>query len=120
MTFKSEEYGGPGMDTLSSTIVSEELWRADPDIGSAIGSRGFGSNMILEFGNEWMKKEWLTRTANGESACASAISEPAHGSNVAGMETRAKRVRSSGNTGDEFVIIGNKTWITNSSPTSPS
>ena len=102
-----EEYGGPGMDTLSSTIVTEELWRADPGIGSAIGSRGFGSNMILKFGDEGMKEEWLTRITNGESACASAISEPAHGSNVAGMETRAER------DGDEFVINGNKMWITN-------
>ncbi|MCL7418651.1 MAG: acyl-CoA dehydrogenase family protein, partial [Halalkalicoccus sp.] len=102
-----EEYGGPGMDTLSSTIVTEELWRADPGIGSAIGSRGFGSNMILEFGDEWMKSEWLTRIASGESACASAISEPAHGSNVAGMETRAER------DGDEWVLNGNKMWITN-------
>ncbi|WP_122088550.1 acyl-CoA dehydrogenase family protein [Halalkalicoccus subterraneus] len=102
-----EEYGGPGMDTLSSSIVTEELWRADPGIGSAIGSRGFGSNMILEFGDEWMKSEWLTRITGGESACASAISEPAHGSNVAGMETRAQQ------DGEEYVINGNKTWITN-------
>jgi alkylation response protein AidB-like acyl-CoA dehydrogenase len=102
-----EKYGGPGMDILSSTIVTEELWRADPGIGSAIGSRGFGSSMILEFGDEWMKEEWLTRIAGGDSACASAISEPAHGSNVAGMETRAER------DGNEYVLNGNKMWITN-------
>lgn len=102
-----EEYGGPGMDILSSTIVTEELWRADPGIGSAIGSRGFGSSMILEFGDEWMKEGWLTAIAGGESACASAISEPAHGSNVAGMETRAER------DGDDWVLNGNKMWITN-------
>lgn len=102
-----EEYGGPGMDLLSSAIVTEELWRADPGIGSAIGSRGFGSSMILEFGDEWMKEEWLTRVAGGDSACASAISEPAHGSNVAGMETRAEA------NGDEYVLNGNKMWITN-------
>lgn len=102
-----EEYGGPGMDLLSSTIVTEELWRADPGIGSAIGSRGFGSSMILEFGDEWMKEEWLTRIAGGDSACASAISEPAHGSNVAGIETHAEQE------GDEYVINGNKMWITN-------
>jgi alkylation response protein AidB-like acyl-CoA dehydrogenase len=63
--------------------------------------------MILEYGDEWMREEWLPRITNGESACASAISEPAHGSNVAGMETRAER------DGDEWVIDGNKTWITN-------
>jgi len=101
------EYGGAGMDTLSSTIITEELWRADPGIGSAIGSRGFGSNMINKYGDEWMKEEWLTKIASGESACASAISEPAHGSNVAGMETRAEK------DGDEWVLNGNKMWITN-------
>jgi alkylation response protein AidB-like acyl-CoA dehydrogenase len=101
------EYGGAGMEKLESTIVTEELWRGDPGIGSAIGSRGFGSDMILEYGDEWMKEEWLPRIASGESACASAISEPAHGSNVAGMETRAEK------DGDEWVIDGTKMWITN-------
>ena len=101
------EYGGAGMDTLSSIIVTEELWRADPGIGSAIGSRGFGSNMIRKYGDEWMKDEWLTRIAGGDSACCSCISEPAHGSNVAGIETRAEK------DGDEYVIDGNKMWITN-------
>ncbi|MFH5797375.1 acyl-CoA dehydrogenase family protein [Haladaptatus sp. CMAA 1911] len=101
------EYGGAGMDTLSSIVVTEELWRADAGIGSAIGSRGFGSNMIRKFGDEWMKEEWLPRIADGESACCSCISEPGHGSNVAGIETVAKRES------DEYVIDGNKMWITN-------
>ena len=101
------EYGGPGMDTIGSTIVTEELWRADPGIGSAIGSAGFGSSMILEYGDEWMKEEWLPKITAGEAVSASAISEPAHGSNVAGMETRAEK------DGDEWVINGNKMWITN-------
>ncbi len=102
-----EEYGGAGMDSVANVIVTEELWRADPGIGSAIGSRGFGASMILEYGDEWMREDWLPRITSGESACASAISEPAHGSNVAGMETTAER------DGDEWVIDGNKTWITN-------
>jgi alkylation response protein AidB-like acyl-CoA dehydrogenase len=102
-----EEYGGAGMDTLSTTLVTEELWRADPGIGSAVGSAGFGSSMLIEYGDEWMKEEWLPRIAAGESASASAISEPAHGSNVAGIETRAEK------DGDEYVLNGNKMWITN-------
>ncbi|MFC4543353.1 acyl-CoA dehydrogenase family protein [Halosolutus amylolyticus] len=101
------EYGGAGMDLLSSVVVTEELWRADPGIGSAISSRGFGSTMIERFGDEWMKDEWLPKIASGDAACASAISEPAHGSNVAGMETRAEQ------DGDEYVLNGNKMWITN-------
>ena len=101
------EYDGAGMGKIESTIVTEELWRADPGIGSAIGSRGFGTTMLLEFGDEWMKAEWLPRVANGESATASAISEPGHGSNVAGIETRAEQ------DGEEYVLNGNKMWITN-------
>jgi alkylation response protein AidB-like acyl-CoA dehydrogenase len=101
------DYGGAGMDKLSSVIVTEELWRADPGIGSAVGSAGFGTDMLIEYGSEWMKEEWLPRIAAGESASASAISEPAHGSNVAGIETRAEKA------GDEWVLNGNKMWITN-------
>ena len=101
------EYGGAGMDTLSSALVTEELWRADPGIGSAVSSAGFGSSMIVEYGDEWMKEEWLPKIAAGESVSASAISEPAHGSNVAGIETRAEK------NGDEYVLNGNKMWITN-------
>ena len=102
-----EEYGGAGMDMLGRVIVTEELWRADPGIGSAIGSAGFGTSMILEYGDEWMKEEWLPRIANGDSASSTCISEPAHGSNVAGIETRAEK------DGDEWVLNGNKMWITN-------
>jgi alkylation response protein AidB-like acyl-CoA dehydrogenase len=102
-----EEYGGAGMDMIARCIVTEELWRADPGLGSAIGSAGFGSSMILKYGDEWMKEEWLTRITAGESASCSCISEPAHGSNVAGMETTAEK------DGDEWVIDGNKMWITN-------
>jgi alkylation response protein AidB-like acyl-CoA dehydrogenase len=116
-----EEYGGAGMDTLGTLVVTEELWRADPGIGSAIGSRGFGTQMILAYGDEWMKEKWLPRVTGGESATASAISEPAHGSNVAGIETTAEkreaREERSGATaetdGDEWVLDGSKMWITN-------
>lgn len=102
-----EEYGGAGMDLLTAVVVTEELWRADPGIGSAIGSRGFGSSMIRAYGNEEMKEKWLPKVVNGDIATCSCISEPAHGSNVAGIETRAEK------DGDEWVIDGNKMWITN-------
>ena len=101
------EYGGAGMDMLSRCIVTEELWRGDPGIGSAVGSAGFGTSMILEYGDEWMKEEWLPGIAAGDAVSCSCISEPAHGSNVAGMETHAEK------DGDEWVLNGNKMWITN-------
>jgi alkylation response protein AidB-like acyl-CoA dehydrogenase len=102
-----EEYGGAGMDRVSTVIVTEELWRTDPGVGGAIAAADFGTGMILEYGDEWMKEEVLPRITGGETPIATGISEPAHGSNVAGMETRAER------DGDEFVIDGEKTWITN-------
>jgi len=101
------EYGGAGMDLGSSILVTEELWRADPGIGSAIGSAGFGTSMIIKYGDDWMKEEYLPAIAAGDSASCSCISEPAHGSDAAGMETRAEK------DGDEYVINGNKMWITN-------
>jgi len=73
---------------------------ADPGIGSAVGSAGFGSSMLLAYGAEWMNEEWLPRIASGESA--SYFSEPGHGADVAGMKTTA------GNDGDEYVIEGRK------------
>ncbi|QIB74028.1 acyl-CoA dehydrogenase [Halogeometricum borinquense] len=102
-----EEYGGAGMDMLTTAVITEELWRADPGIGSAIGSRGFGTTMIEKFGDEWMKEEWLPKVAAGDAATCSCISEPAHGSDVASIETRAEE------DGDEYVLNGTKMWITN-------
>ncbi|WP_434531626.1 acyl-CoA dehydrogenase family protein (plasmid) [Haloarcula sp. NS06] len=101
------EYDGAGMDLFEAVLVTEELWRADPGIGSAVGSAGFGTNMIIKYGDEWMKEEWLPKIANGEAASYSAISEPAHGSNVAGIETRAEK------DDDGYVLNGTKMWITN-------
>jgi alkylation response protein AidB-like acyl-CoA dehydrogenase len=104
-----EAYGGAGMDAISTILVTEELWRADPGVGGAIAAADFGTGMLLEYGDEWMCEEWLPAITAGETPIATGISEPAHGSNVAGMETRAER------DGDEWVIDGTKMWITNGS-----
>ncbi len=104
-----EEYGGAEMDLLATTIVFEELWHADPGIGTSIASRSFGSEMLVEYGTEEQKNEWLPKVTSGESAMATAISEPAHGSDVGSIETRAEK------DGDEWVLNGNKMWITNGS-----
>jgi len=97
------EYGGAGMDDVSASIVTEELWRADPGVGGSVSARGFGSELLMDFGADWMKEEWLTRIASGKSAIATAISGPAHGSDVAAIETRAEH------DGDERLINGDKT-----------
>jgi alkylation response protein AidB-like acyl-CoA dehydrogenase len=102
-----EEYGGADMDSVSSLIVTEELWRADPGVGGAISAADFGTGMILEYGEEWMAEKWLPKITGGETPIATAISEPAHGSNLAGIEARAEK------DGDEYVLNGHKMWITN-------
>lgn len=103
----SPDYDGGGMDRIGSAIVTEELWRGDPGVGGAIALAAFGTDMIEKYGDNEMKQKWLPKIARGEAICATAISEPAHGSNIAGMETVAE------DEGDEWVINGNKMWISN-------
>lgn len=95
------------MDRISNVIVTEELWRGDPGVGGAIALAAFGSDMILTYGDDKMKEKWLPRIASGEAICACAISEAAHGSNIAGMETNAEK------DGGDWVLNGSKMWISN-------
>ena len=104
-----EAYGGAGTDPVSTVLITEELWRADPGVGGSISAADFGTGMILEYGDEWMKEKWLPKITAGETPIATGISEPAHGSNVAGMETTAEK------DGGDYVINGTKMWITNGS-----
>jgi alkylation response protein AidB-like acyl-CoA dehydrogenase len=102
-----EEYGGAGMDTLETCLVYEEFNRADVGIGTVLMSAGFGTNMLLKYGDQWMKDEILPRVAAGKAVTGTAISEPKHGSDVASIETHAER------DGDEWIINGEKKWIGN-------
>jgi alkylation response protein AidB-like acyl-CoA dehydrogenase len=117
-----EEYGGAGMDHLAELIITEELWRADPGIGGSIAAARFGTEMLLKYGEEWMCEQWLPKITAGETPIATGISEAAHGSDVAGMETRAEKDTAEQSSaspasaeatqdGDEYVINGDKMWI---------
>ena len=103
-----EEYGGSGMDFLSTIIVHEEFNRADPGIGTAVLSGKFGTEMLLEHGDERQKETFVRPVLDGEIACGTSISEPGAGSDVAGMRTTAER------DGDEYVLNGSKTWASTS------
>jgi alkylation response protein AidB-like acyl-CoA dehydrogenase len=103
-----EEYGGSGMDFLSTILVHEELNRADPGIGTAVLTGKFGTEMILEHGEEWQKEEFVEPVLAGEAACGTSISEPDAGSDVAGMRTTAEK------DGDGYVLNGSKTWASTS------
>ena len=103
-----EEYGGPGADFYYNMIVSEE-------VGYAIGgaSLGFGlhsdivSYYILNNGSEQLKKTWLPKMVSAQAIAALAMTEPGAGSDLQAIRTTALR------DGDEYVINGQKTFITN-------
>ncbi|USZ67782.1 acyl-CoA dehydrogenase family protein [Halorussus salilacus] len=103
------EYGGAGYSNLESAIITEELFAADPGIGLCITSAAFGADAIMEFGTDDQKERFLTPVAEGEAIMGAAISEPDTGSDVSSVSTRAEK------DGDEWVINGNKMWITNGS-----
>jgi len=103
------EYGGAGYSALESVIIAEELFAADPGIALSILATSFGTEAILEFGTEAQKEEYLPPITSGEAVCGAAISEPDTGSDVSSVSTRAEL------DGDEWVLDGNKMWITNGS-----
>jgi alkylation response protein AidB-like acyl-CoA dehydrogenase len=103
------EYGGAGYDYLTNIILVEELFAADPGIGLCISSAAFGADALEAFGTEEQKEEYLRPIAEGEAIMGSAISEPDVGSDVSSVSTSAEL------DGDEWVIDGNKMWITNGS-----
>lgn len=104
-----EEYNGAGMDCLAEAIISMEFTRADSSIGSSIDLATLGVPMVLKFGSEEQKENYMAKVPKGEGPSAIAITEPDCGTDVAAM--RAKAVLD----GDEWVINGTKQFITNGS-----
>ena len=103
------EYGGAGYSSVEAAIIIEELFAADPGIGLSVSSAGFGVESIIAFGSDDQQERWLPDIASGDAVMGSAISEPDVGSDVSSVSTHAER------DGDEFVVNGNKMWITNGS-----
>ncbi|WP_123539206.1 acyl-CoA dehydrogenase family protein [Halosimplex salinum] len=103
------EYGGVGYDYLTNILIVEELFAADPGIGLSISSAAFGADALVAFGTEEQKEKFLRPVAEGDAIMGSAISEPDVGSDVSSVATSAEK------DGDEWVIDGNKMWITNGS-----
>ncbi|WP_255191507.1 acyl-CoA dehydrogenase family protein [Natronobeatus ordinarius] len=101
------EYGGAGYSILDTTIIVEELFAVDPGIALSIVASSFGCEAIMEFGTEDQKERFLEPVAMGEKISGAAISEPDTGSDVSSVSTTAEK------DGDEWVINGNKMWITN-------
>ncbi len=102
-----EEYGGAGMGVLENILIVEEFCRADSTIGSAIILSDFSSEVVMRFGSEGQKKEVLPKVASGQAITAGCYTEPEAGSDLTAIKTRAEK------DGDEWVINGSKTFITN-------
>lgn len=106
--FLPEEYGGAGLDILSYVLVVEEVSKACASSGVLISAHSsLGCAPIYQFGTEEQKKKYLPDMATGRKIGCILLTEPDVGSDVAGMTTMYRRE------GDEFVITGGKTFITN-------
>jgi acyl-CoA dehydrogenase len=103
------EYGGAGYSPLEVALIIEELFAVDPGIGLSMSSASFGADAIMEFGTDEQKERFLTPVAEGEAVMGTAVSEPDAGSDVSSVSTRAEKDEDTG----EWVINGNKMWITN-------
>ncbi|MBW1912114.1 MAG: acyl-CoA dehydrogenase family protein [Deltaproteobacteria bacterium] len=102
-----ESYGGQGYGILENILVVEEFCRQDSGIGIALSLADFASDIILRFGTEEQKKRYLLPITRGEAISCGGFTEPDHGSDITFLNTSARKE------GDEYVINGVKTFITN-------
>src|SRR6266566_1418209 len=102
-----EAYGGNAMGALALALVCEEIAAACAATGTQYLDQPLGGIPILLAGTDEQKKRFLPRLATGELLCAYSLSEPAAGSDAAGLKTTAVRK------GDHYVLNGSKQWCTN-------
>lgn len=104
-----EEYGGAGLNHVCYGLIAREVERVDSAYRSALSVQ---SSLVMypiySFGQEALKKRVLPKLASGELVGCFGLTEPDHGSDPGGMETRAKKVDGG------YLVSGSKTWITNS------
>jgi acyl-CoA dehydrogenase len=102
-----EEYGGLGLSAFDGMLVGEELNWGCSGIGTSILANGLGSGPVILFGSVEQKARWLPLLVERPILCSFALSEPGAGSDVAALRSTAAR------RGDEYVLNGSKTFITN-------
>jgi len=104
-----EEYGGAGMDQISYGLIMQEIERGDSGIRSTASVQ---SSLVMypiwKYGSEDQKNKFLPKLASGEMIGCFGLTEPNHGSNPGGMETKFKDM------GDHYLLNGAKLWISNS------
>jgi acyl-CoA dehydrogenase len=102
-----EEYGGHGLSAFDGMLVGEELYWGCSGIGTSITANGLGAGPVILFGSPEQKARWLPPLVEQPILCSFALSEPGAGSDVAALRSTATRE------GDEYVLNGSKTFITN-------
>jgi len=104
-----EEYGGAGLDQISYGLIMQELERGDSGVRSTASVQ---SSLVMypiyKYGSEEQRKKYLPKLASGEFIGCFGLTEPNHGSNPGGMETKFKDM------GDHYLLNGAKLWISNS------
>ena len=101
------EYGGLGLNAFDGMLVGEELNWGCSGIGTSLGANGLGAGPVIIAGTDEQKAAWLPPLLDAPILCSFGLSEPDAGSDVARMKTTAVRK------GDEYVLNGSKTFITN-------
>ncbi|MFC7216380.1 acyl-CoA dehydrogenase family protein [Saliphagus sp. GCM10025334] len=102
-----EEYGGYDADPVTYAIVNEEVAYGMLAVATALSVHCLATSCIAKFADDEQKERWLPEMATGRPVGAFALSEPHAGSNPAEMTTEAVK------DGDEYIINGDKQWITN-------
>src|SRR6187455_3033755 len=102
-----ESLGGLGLPAFDGMLVGEELYWGCSGIGTSILANGLGAGPVLIAGSDEQKETWLSPLLEEPILCSFGLSEPDAGSDVARMKTTAER------RGDEYVLNGSKTFITN-------
>jgi glutaryl-CoA dehydrogenase (non-decarboxylating) len=101
-----EQYGGAGLDFVSEALACEEIERGEAAFRTLISVHvGLNSLTLLRYATEEQKQRYLKPQAQGEKLACFGLTEPAAGSDVAGMKTTARRE------GDVYVLNGQKNWI---------
>jgi isovaleryl-CoA dehydrogenase len=102
-----EPWGEARVSTPCYALITEELARGWMSLAGAMGGHTVVAKLILDYGTQEQKDAYLPRMATGELRATMALTEPGGGSDLQAMRTSASPV------GDEYVINGSKTWITN-------
>jgi glutaryl-CoA dehydrogenase len=104
-----QEYGGAGLDQISYGLIMQEIERGDSGVRSTASVQSsLVMYPIFTYGNEAQRKKYLPKLASGEFMGCFGLTEPNHGSNPSGMETKYKDM------GDHYLLNGAKMWISNS------